>query len=125
MLKYYFNGEISMKTCLRLAVALGIVIGIGGCKSDHEDVTKERIEAQKEISKAQRDVAEEEIEANKEISKARAKGDLEGVEKEKIEGTGEIAKAEKKVEDEKIEATEEISKARKEAGESSGTYQRE
>ena len=96
-----------------------------GCNGTHEDVVKEEKKAQKEVGAAKVEVLEQKVESKKDIEDARAQGNLKAIEAAKIEATKELAEAESKVDEKKLDATKAITGAKKDAGETSGTFQRD
>lgn len=97
-----------------------VLVATSGCQPPQERVQEERVEAGKEIKKAEQDVLSEKKEAKGEIAAATGSN----VAEEKVEATLEIGKAEGKVDDEKIEATKEITDAEQDAG-AGGSYSKE
>lgn len=107
-----------------LAVSF-FLFNLTACKGTHEQVVKEEKKAQQEVGSAQKEVVEQKVESQKDIGEARAKGDMDKLDAAKIEATKDLAEAERKVDEKKLDATKAITDAKKDAGETSGTFQKE
>ncbi|MFN8391756.1 MAG: hypothetical protein U0136_15815 [Bdellovibrionota bacterium] len=107
-----------MKRILLCALILGC--GTVACRSPEQKVQDEKVEAAREIGKAEQKAAKTEADAQHNVAVAAPDKKDEA----KIDATEKIADAEKKVDDEKVEATKEISKAEQDAGHG-GSYKKE
>lgn len=109
-----------MKQILIAALILIAFAPLSSCKSKEEKVQSERVEAAKEIGKAEQKADQVKAEADRKIAEAKP----EQKDEEKVKATKDIAKAEEKVGDEKVEATKEITKAEQNAG-AGGSYKKD